>query len=235
MTPRRPELPSNNRINKAGRCIHEYFIDGSSKDTVLKALGVLEDFRAAHQYPLTKASMGLRSMVATEKCEIEVTQRLKRMPTIIDKIRRHPTMRLAAMQDIGGCRAVLSSIDEVRAVERRIRKNRTPVRVSDYIEEPRSSGYRSLHLVVQYDGRNIEIQLRTKVMHEWAVAVERYAGRIIGDLKSGFGPLEVLEWLHAVSEAMALEEGGSVVGTDQLSRLNELRARALPLLSGGLS
>ncbi len=45
--------------------------------------------------------MGLRSMVRTERCQIEVSQRLKRVPTIIDKLLREPTMQLANMQDIG--------------------------------------------------------------------------------------------------------------------------------------
>jgi len=48
--------------------------------------------------------MGLRSVVGTEGCTVEVTQRLKRVPTIVDKLRREPTMQLASMQDIGGCR-----------------------------------------------------------------------------------------------------------------------------------
>jgi hypothetical protein len=30
--------------------------------------------------------MGLRSVVKTEQCQIEVTQRLKRVPTIVDKL-----------------------------------------------------------------------------------------------------------------------------------------------------
>lgn len=42
------------------------------------------------------------------------------------------------MQDIRGCRAVLASVDEVRKVEAPLKKNRPPVRVSDYIEAPRA-------------------------------------------------------------------------------------------------
>lgn len=117
--------------------------------------------------------MGLRSVVKTEQCEVEVSQRLKRIPTIIDKLVREPTMQLANMQDIGGCRAVLNSFDEVRRVQRRLSKNRPPLRVSDYIAEPRASGYRGVHVVVQYDGRPVEVQLRTQAMHEWAITKPR--------------------------------------------------------------
>ena len=57
-------------------------------------------------------------------------------------------MQLSSMQDVGGCRAVLASIAEVRRIQRRLSKNRPPLRVSDYIAEPRESGYRGVHVVV---------------------------------------------------------------------------------------
>jgi putative GTP pyrophosphokinase len=177
--------------------------------------------------------MGLRSMVATEGCTIEVSQRLKRVPTILDKIRRYPTMRLASMQDIGGCRAVLSDVDEVRRVERRLRRNRPPLRVCDYITIPKDSGYRGIHVVVDYDGRAVEVQLRTQVMHQWAITVERLSGRLQEDLKSGRGPAEVLAYLSGATEAMAIEEGGGVVDQETLATLVELRKSAVPFLQGG--
>lgn len=139
-------------------------------------------------------------------------------------------MQLATMQDIGGCRAVLASIDEVRKVQRRLSKNRPPLRISDYVENPRPSGYRGVHVIVQYDGRKIEVQLRTKVMHEWAITVERLGGRLRQDLKSGIGPAPILAWLEAISEAMALEEAGETVDTALVERIAALREGALPLL-----
>lgn len=202
-------------------------------DRFLRAIEVLFAYRAAHQYPLSKANMGLRSMVTTERCRVEVSQRLKRAPTILEKLDVHPTMRLSAMQDIGGCRAVLASVEEVRRVERRLRKNRPPIGYDDYITKPRSSGYRGVHVIVEYDGRAIEIQLRTLVMHEWAITVERLSGRIGFDLKSGRGPAEVLDLMEAISEAMATEECGEVVQQVQLDRIKSLRGLAIPYLTGG--
>lgn len=55
--------------------------------------------------------MGLRSCLTTEGLELDVSQRLKRLPTIEDKLRRLPRMDLSSMQDIGGCRAVLDTQD----------------------------------------------------------------------------------------------------------------------------
>jgi ppGpp synthetase/RelA/SpoT-type nucleotidyltranferase len=139
------------------------------------------------------------------------------------------------MHDIGGCRSVLATVDEVRRVERRLKRNRPPIRYRDYITEPRSSGYRGVHVVVGYPDlhgieRAIEVQLRTRVMHEWAIAVERLSGRLSEDLKSGRGPREVLVLLQVISEAMAIEESGGIVPDDQADAIRRLRLAAVPYL-----
>lgn len=171
-------------------------------------------------------------MVKSEGCRQQVTQRLKRRETILDKLMREPTLALASMQDIAGCRAVVDSIAEVRRIRARL-QHRRPVYASyDYITCPRPSGYRGVHVVVDYHGRQIEVQLRTIVMHEWAIAVERLGGRIAEDLKSGHGPVEVLEWLRAVSRAMAMEEEGNAVPADLAGEIDALRAKAVPFLRG---
>ena len=226
--------PSKSQVNKAGKVLRRWSRgELLSEDQHQDALDVLVEHRAAHRAPLTKATMGLRSVVRTEECEVEVSQRMKRVPTILDKLVREPTMQLSSMQDIGGCRAVLNSIGEVRRVQQRLAKNRPPLRVSDYITEPRPSGYRGVHVVIEYDGRPVEVQLRTQVMHEWAITVERVGGRLGEDLKSGVGPAPVLRLLEEISEVMAIEEGGGVVGREALDRLSILREAAAPFLEGG--
>lgn len=233
---------SKSQVNKAGKTLQAWKRgDLVSNSEYEAALSMILAFRAMHSTPLTKATMGLRSSVKTEGCRIEVSQRLKRVPTILDKLVREPTLALANMQDIGGCRAVLENIGEVRRVQKRVMKaaekriarggqNGVPVRVSDYIAAPRASGYRAVHVIVQYDGRNIEVQLRTQYMHEWAYTVERLSGRLRADLKGGQGPKEVLDLMEAISEAMALEEAGETVDTATVERIGRLRQAAVPYL-----
>jgi len=226
--------PSKSQVNKAGRTLRHWLRgDETPVAEVAIAWKVMLAHRAIHQYPLGKATMGLRSVVKTESCAVEVSQRLKRVPTILDKLIREPTLPLASMQDVGGCRAVLADISEVRRVQKRLARNRPPVRVSDYIEEPRESGYRGVHVIVQYDSRMIEVQLRTTVMHQWAITVERLSGRLHVDLKSSEGPSEVLALLGLISEAMADEEEGKTVTQSTLDEMAQLRAAALPFLAGG--
>lgn len=230
-----PELTVS-QVNKAGKTLRTRNRGKPVSDSAsARALEVLIEFRAAHRLPLTKATMGLRSAVNAEGCRVEVSQRLKRARTMLDKLEREPTMALANMQDVGGCRAVLDTIDEVRRVQRRLtrRQGRPPERVYDYVKTPRESGYRGVHVIVQYDGRKIEIQLRTRVMHEWAIYVERLSGRLQTDFKSARGPKKVLEWLEAVSQAMGLEEEGRVVDAALVERIARLRKVAFTYLDGG--
>lgn len=106
-------------------------------------------------------------MVSTLGLNGKVSQRLKRMSTILDKLGREPTLALDRMQDIGGCRVVLPSRDEVWRLADRIRERRPVIAFSDYINHPRNSGYRGVHVIVEYGRdcvRPVEIQLRTESM-----------------------------------------------------------------------
>ncbi|ARG70959.1 hypothetical protein C3473_23350 [Mycobacterium kansasii] len=202
-------------------------------EEIFQALDTLEAWRAAHARPLQAATMGLRSRVATMGCsQIEVSQRLERIPTIIDKLRREPGMNLGRMADIGGCRAVLRDVDEVRRVQSRYAGAAVTVRTRDYVEQPKSDGYRAVHVIVRYHGRLIEVQLRTQVQHEWAYTVESVTSRFGLDIKAGGGPRPVHDWFVAVSEAMALEEYGEPVAPELLRRVDTLRAAAQPYLQG---
>ena len=63
--------------------------------------------------------------------------------------------------DVAGCYAVLGRVHELfRAVTGEL---------DDYIERPKPNGYQSLHTVVLDDsGRTVEVQIRTRAMHEHA-------------------------------------------------------------------
>lgn len=223
--------PSTSQVKKAGQTLRRHLRgERQPREPVALAIATVEAFRAAHSSPLNAANMGLRSMVRSEGCSVEVSQRLKRMVTIINKLTREPTLPLSSMQDIGGVRVILSSTEEIRRVESRLRKRRPVVGSSDYITGPRSSGYRGVHVIVKYGNRNIEVQLRTHVMHEWAVTVERLGSRVGANFKQdGSSPVQQL--MSVISEAMATEERGERVSLDLLSRLNELRSAAAPFLA----
>lgn len=224
---------SPSQVNKAGSTIRR-FLRGDLEDQaqMSHAIQVLEAFRAAHQYPLAKANGGLRSMIQTEHCRVEVSQRLKRFLTILDKLSREPSLALSRMQDIGGCRAILGSVEEIRRVEARLCKRRPVVGYSDYIATPRASGYRGVHVIVTYDGRCVEIQLRTQLMHLWAITVERQSTLVGENLKQD-GAHAVQKFMAAMSEAMALDEDHLVIPNGLLEDIKRLRVQATPYLEKG--
>lgn len=202
---------SKSRVKAAGKALRRHHTGEAvlSQDELSEQIEILDHWRACHSYPLQKATMGLRSRVGTAECvEARVSQRLKRRPTIIDKLTREPQMQLTTMQDIAGCRAVLRNVDEVRRVSRRWTRDKSRVvRVYDYMSEPKASGYRGVHVVVQYDAYPVEVQLRTQFQHAWGVAIERVGPRIGHDLKSGEGPEEILHLFRVFGDMLASAEG----------------------------
>ena len=216
------DLPySNRRIDKAGKLLRDALVGEApvlSGYELEEAASVVEVFRAAHSAPLLTARMGLRSCIHTEGVPaVKLTQRLKRTPTIVDKLRRLPTMTLSRMQDIGGCRAVFATQDEVNTVLTRFTRNgeirnETPDTVRDYVTNPRSSGYRAVHVWTRYRGRRIEVQLRTWFQNNWADMVEDITFDTGIDYKNGAGSEIVHDWLRRLAGAPALVEAGMTVG-----------------------
>jgi putative GTP pyrophosphokinase len=207
---------SRSAIDRAGTALRDYWISGEVTDGAIDAFGVMIEFRETFQRPLDKTVLGLRSMVRSEWSQLKVpgtrlpvVQRLKRREQILRKLARLSESKLSNMGDIGGCRAVLRDRSQVDGVLRRIRKNwRVHGRVRDTRDEPASSGYRAVHVIVVRDDRRIEIQLRTPHEHAWAVAVERTGVRLGYGLKEGEGPADLLEYFRLASQGMYLESIG---------------------------
>lgn len=222
---------STSQVNKAGKTIRQYLADHSSvsRSDLADALEALVLFRLAHAYPLGKATMGVRSVVNTNGYPIVVTQRLKMLTTIQNKLLREPG-ELGRMQDIGGCRAILPTVSAIYEVAQSIEANRrryAEVRRYDYIEQPSESGYRSLHLVVRYPDqediqRRIEVQLRTPAMNKWANAVERQDRRWPGT-RAGTSHPPLVDFYRKLSVVMAIQERSQNVDVGSTELLERLR------------
>jgi ppGpp synthetase/RelA/SpoT-type nucleotidyltranferase len=225
---------SKGRIDWAGEFLAEDDIPNmwaKSWDDIETAMAIVNNWRAIHSYPLQAMKMTLK-MRAKRICPSAiVAQRLKRFASIKLKLSlskadgKHPN--LSQMQDIGGCRAILDSISQVRKVEdlfsEASRKNphRGPqhYKTYDYITNPKNSGYRGIHLVYRfrsdsdqhscYNGQRIEIQLRTRQQHYWATAVETYSTFSGEALKSNIGSDQWKRFFLLVSSVIAIQENQS--------------------------
>ncbi|MCL2622613.1 MAG: RelA/SpoT domain-containing protein [Planctomycetaceae bacterium] len=204
-------------INRIGKILIADDLTPQERDEVL---GELNDWRSMHLEPMNAFQATLRKYVKTiDPKHGIVAQRLKRTPTIIDKLKnRHRVMKLGEMQDIGGLRAIVGNVAKVRELEKKYDKSKVRHilrRKRDYIAEPQESGYRGIHLVYANvnpkkpddDGLLIEIQLRSRLQHLWATAVETVGTFFHESLKSSQGSSKWLDFFKLVSAAFAREEG----------------------------
>ena len=221
-------VPSKTKVNAAGKTIRAYLegTDSTVDDDTLRAIELVREFRAEHATPLRRVAANLRYYVDKHSAgrPIVVGQRLKRLATIVDKLGREPGMKLARMHDIGGCRAVVATEDEVRAMASHLRRRWRVVRDYDYMAEPKPcSGYRAFHLVVQKDEHLIEVQLRTQVQHRWAELIEVMDRRNAGiELKGGAAPPALVEYYRLGSELLAADERGEGADPEVVQRFRKL-------------
>ncbi|MGO4703822.1 RelA/SpoT domain-containing protein [Dyella sp. 2RAB6] len=180
---------------------------------------VFDNWRSAHAYPLNTFQVTLRARAQRIDRNALTAQRLKRAPSIMAKLQRFAAMDLARMQDIGGCRAILQDVEAVYALRAAFNDSRARhvlESTDDYIVAPKDDGYRGIHLVYKYVGRGtktaynglrIEVQLRTKIQHAWATAVETVGLFRREAIKAGEGDPRWREFFKIASNAFArLEE-----------------------------
>ncbi|MDE1714907.1 RelA/SpoT domain-containing protein (plasmid) [Chromobacterium amazonense] len=184
------------------------------------AKAIIDNWRACHAAPLNSFQTSLRQRLKQIDPNALVSQRLKRMPSIVSKLERNPGMNLARMQDIGGIRAVVSNMKEVRELESYYKKGTKAFSIAkggkDYINTPKDSGYRSVHQIFKCkNGFSIELQIRTQIQHSWATAVETVGTFLNHSLKSSEGPEEWLKFFSLASSAFSILESTPRVGEFQ--------------------
>lgn len=180
-------LYKKSKVDAAGRRIRKGV--ATSEDTE-----VFENWRASHIHILNTFQATLRRRTRGNK-NIVVAQRLKRKNTILDKLIREPTMGLSTMHDIAGCRLIFKNIKQLNSFRADLHRakfkherKKTDNDAYNYIVSPKATGYRGIHDVYDYRGKDsskwdlltLEIQYRTVCQHAWATAVE-IAGSVTGN------------------------------------------------------
>lgn len=239
-------VPENSRtqVKLAG----ELIAAGSASPADYRAARAkISNFRSAHGYPLLSVYMHVRNKASRVSDEAVVARRLKRLPTILDKLERYPTMNVATMQDLGGCRVILWQIGEVYDLVESLYASNSQSRIireKDYIAEPQSTGYRGVHLVYEYGASKadyqrmkIEVQVRTTLQHAWATSVETMDLFSGSRLKYDDGDPRMKRFFAVAASLMADHEGTAPVPDAEASaddlRL-ELRALEDDLNVSGL-
>jgi hypothetical protein len=228
-------------IRDAGKVIaREMLWTPENESAIRQAFNVANSWRDSHAFPML--SIRLSALYHLRGTSRISAARLKRMQAVRGKLRRLTWLNFDEMQDLGGCRIILPTIADVQGLSITLKKvfRHELAKEDDYILKPKKSGYRSHHLIWRYagrrrnkvfDGRSIELQVRTSLEHSWATTIEA-VGLYRGEPLKNFQGSD--EWLRfftlmsadfAASEACAVPDGTP----DTYARHREIRELAKEL------
>lgn len=115
----------------------------------------------------------IHSIKSRIKSPVSIAKKLKKrgVPVCIESIQEH-------LNDVAGVRVICSFIDDIYTITEMLTSQTdiTLVKLKDYIEKPKSNGYRSLHLIIEVPvffadrmrPMRVEVQIRTIAMDYWA-------------------------------------------------------------------
>ncbi|WP_240558548.1 RelA/SpoT family protein [Paracoccus contaminans] len=151
----------------------------------------------------------IRAALETEGIDAAVFGRAKRPYSVWRKM-QEKQLSFSRLSDIYGFRIITGTDpDCYRALGVIHRKWRTvPGRFKDYISQPKSNGYRSIHTTVSArDGTRVEVQIRTRAMHEVAEAgvAAHWAYRDGVRSRNPFA-VDPGEWLTSLTERFGEED-----------------------------
>ena len=190
--------------------------------------------------------MGLRSRAGRLGIEAEIASRTEARNSISAKLAERPDLKLDALGDIAGARAVVPTPIEQDDLVGAYEGAEEVRRVLNY-RSGKDSGYRAVHIdlvledkhttVSERRRRRVELQIRTQAQHSWADLVESLGRRTGHRLKQGIGPDWLLRRLVDLSETYAeLDDAVSAAGsTTELTAVVARQRRAIDDALGGFS
>jgi ppGpp synthetase/RelA/SpoT-type nucleotidyltranferase len=198
---------------------------------------IAHNWRDSHAYPMRKVRYELIAQLRRQKLGVAgaTGARLKRMPSIRRKLANIPG-NLNQMNDLAGCRVILPGMEDVEAFLDGIRSGTANevFREYPYIQAMKPDGYRSHHMVLKfrgagdeavYQGRRVEVQIRTQLQHSWATAVEAVGLYRREDLKAGRGDTNWLRLFRLMSEEFAREEDCEAASAERTLEITELEKK----------
>jgi GTP pyrophosphokinase/guanosine-3',5'-bis(diphosphate) 3'-pyrophosphohydrolase len=119
-----------------------------------------------------KITADIRNELEKVQIDADVYGRAKKPYSIWRKM-QEKDLAFSRLSDIYGFRVICGSVADCYRILGVIhqRWRAVPGRFKDYISQPKSNGYRSIHTTVSgRDGKRVEVQIRTREMHEVAEA-----------------------------------------------------------------
>ena len=193
------------------------------EDKYIESIEILSQWRLAHMRPMQSLNMFVRNK-SSKNLSFITAQRLKRLPTIVSKLRDNNIgCDLYSMQDIGGVRCIAFGINQLNKLFESIKKSKFRIRKIDkiynYNDKPKETGYTGIHIIYISKTKNssleipIELQLRTYLQHAWAMTVETLdvINKSPSGLKRGYINCQDGEFMKLCSVLFSKEENRTVV------------------------
>ena len=130
----------------------------------------LSDNRAQRENCINKFIALLQNKLAEEGISAEIYGRPKHIYSIWKKMRRKK-LDIDELYDLLAVRVIVDNLTTCYATLGMVHSlwQTIPKEFDDYIANPKENGYQSLHTVIlDADGNRIEVQIRTRQMHDFA-------------------------------------------------------------------
>ena len=131
---------------------------------------LVDETRAGREASVVQARDALAALLARHGLGADVQGRPKHLYSIWKKM-QGKALSFERVFDARALRVIVADVPACYAALARVHEAWVPVagEFDDYIARPKPNGYQSLHTVVLgHDGRPLEVQIRTRAMHEHA-------------------------------------------------------------------
>ena len=139
-------------------------------DTYKRVARMLDEKRIEREGFIAQAQQSLRDLLTQAGVRGEVSGRPKHIYSIWSKMQAK-ALAFDELFDVRALRVIVDEVAQCYQVLSLVHERFVPIgaEYDDYIARPKPNGYQSLHTVVRDDsGRPLEIQIRTRQMHERA-------------------------------------------------------------------
>ena len=131
---------------------------------------LLETKRVEREFEIEQLKIELHHLLTAESMTADIQGRPKNIFSIVKKM-RGKSLGFDQVFDLRAVRIIVDKLPDCYRCLSIVHQNFSPIddQFDDYISKPKSNGYQSLHTVVRnLVGHAIEIQIRTRAMHEHA-------------------------------------------------------------------
>jgi putative GTP pyrophosphokinase len=184
-----------------------------------------DDLRLLDEYRRSFAEAYEFVVGEIRKLQLNPTGRPAKSTTSISEKLLRESIRLSQIQDIAGCRLVMSDVANQQRTVESLCLLFGQARITDRRAQP-SHGYRAVHIIVKRGDRTVEVQVRTLLQHIWAELSEKLSDVVDPGIKYGMGDQAIVKILLDASALVAQAEDEEIHLTKLQQAVSVMLVRA---------